>query len=366
MREYKNPLTIRGDSLYCPLAFGADSYWGCPYNCVYCYCREMNAVWGQDLRVVDPEALARRMRNGLSNNNPRSPLAHALRNKSTLRLGNKSDPFPPEEQIHRATEGILGVLKELDWSVKLETRSTAYTESPYWELLTPGRCVLTTTVTCGLDRDHEAFEPSGMPPPAARLEALHQVAAEGFQVGVVSEPFLNGWHTVDDWRQFLDALRQHGINRTNVYHAHLTPFVAKRLVEVPGLDIEAVWRGNEDAAWRPILREIIQLSEAAGVILGCPDFVNSGRYIERSNTCCGVDVPRPTTYNMIGWKHLAISQGRVSREDVLASWDGIGDQAHGEAVFDGSNRAFYGFKDLGWARDGDGWRPEEEKPRGFF
>jgi len=33
MKEYKTPLSVRGDMLCCPLSFSLDSYWGCVYDC---------------------------------------------------------------------------------------------------------------------------------------------------------------------------------------------------------------------------------------------------------------------------------------------------------------------------------------------
>ena len=364
--DYGNGLTIRGDCLYCPLAFGLDTYWNCPYDCTYCFCRSLNHTWGQEQRVFSPDALRAKLEAGSSNKNPRTPLAAAMRNRNTIRFGNKTDPFPPEEQQHRATEGALRVLSELKWSLKLETKTVTYLQPEYLKWLEPERCVVTASVSCGLDRDYRAFEPTALPSPEERLRALKTLADQGFQVGVVSEPFMNGWHTVEDWQRLLEACGDYGVRRVNTYHMHLNAFVAKRLNEVPGFDLEAVWRGNEDDQWKPVLGQIIEVSERAGVILGCPDFVNSGRYSEASNTCCGVDVPKPTTFNFIHWKRRGLAAGRLTKIDVETTWDGVGDLEQGRQLFDGLSSEFYGWKDLGWRREGESWIPDSVEPQRFF
>lgn len=364
MKVYKSPLTIRGDSLYCPLAFGLDSYWQCPYNCRYCYCRGLNATWGNEQRVADPDLVLNTLRSGGGKGN--SSLSNAIRNRNTIRFGNKTDPFPPEERGLGVTRRILVGLKELDWSVKLETKSTDYLRSEYLNTLDSGRCIITSTVTCGLSKDWAAFESPLLPTPESRLAALREMSRLGFQVGVISEPFLPGWHTIEDWRNLLTALLDHGIQRVNVYHAHLNAFVLKRLNEVNGLDVEEVWRSNEDSEWRPVLKQIVEETRKVGIVLGCPDFVNSGPFSQQSNTCCGVDVPRPTTFNFINWKQQGQRHGGVSWDDAEATWDGVGDKDLAHKIFDGKDVEFYGWDDVGWVKTGNRWGPGEAEPDGRF
>ena len=57
----------------------------------------MNHTWGSDLRPLDVITFEKKLRNGLKNKNPKSPLAHCLSRKKTIRWGNKSDPFQKAE-----------------------------------------------------------------------------------------------------------------------------------------------------------------------------------------------------------------------------------------------------------------------------
>jgi DNA repair photolyase len=363
--EYKSALNIRGDNLYCPLAFGLDTAWNCGWNCRTCYCRSLNHTWGTDQRVASPEAIRDTLINGLKNPNPKSALAAAIKNKKTLRFGNKSDPFSPEPAVCEATRQTLAYLKELDWSLKLETKTTMFLDQDILSLLDPGRCVITCTITSGLNRDHEAFESPLLASPEQRLAALEVMADLGFQVGIISEPFIPGWNTIQDWTNLLDAMTEHKLTRVNTYNLHLNPFVAKNLAEVPGLDIERVWAMNHDQQWAPILQEIIRLTEERGFILGCPDFVNSGRYQHQCNTCCGVDVPNPTRYNFITWKDIGLTKGEVSSQDVEETWDGVGAKEAGRKAFLGLDTDVYCFKEAGWTLVGETWRPGAVPTRFF-
>ena len=122
MKKLKQGLTIRGDSLYCPLAFGLDSYYNCSADCVYCYCRALNHTWGLDFRYLDIDYFKRQILNGLKNPNPKSYLAQAIKQKKTLRFGNKSDPFQPLERKYRVSKQGLEFLNCLNWEVKIETK----------------------------------------------------------------------------------------------------------------------------------------------------------------------------------------------------------------------------------------------------
>jgi hypothetical protein len=123
---------------------------------------------------------------------------------------------------------------------------------------------------------------------------------------VNGEPFIPGYHTVDQFEDTLKLLKAYGIKSYNTYNLHLNDFVAKNLHQI-GIYIEKIWYHNRDEEWRPILRQLIDLAQRYDIILGCPDFVNSGSYTEQSNTCCGVTVPIPCTFNLMTWKKLLLT-----------------------------------------------------------
>lgn len=350
MRTYRNPITVRGDSLYCPLCLSIDAYWGCEPDCLHCYFRGLNHVWGEEIRVADPEDVERKLRAGLSNKDPRTPLAHCLAKKKTLRLGNKSDPFQPIEDALNVSGRIIKILVNLRWSFVVQTK---FPRSAFRNILTnvgkkipPGTVHLMPIISPGLDKDWELFERKRTDPPERRAKVAGVAAQMGIPTTVNGEPFIPGFHTESDFRNALRLIKSYGIRSYNTYNFHFTPFVAKRIYDLPDVDIERIWYHNQDAQWKKILRGLLRIADEEGVKVGCPDFVNTGRdWREPFNTCCGIDVPNPCTFNTHHFKRLW--QDGVPPDEILKStWDGSGDFDEGKKIVYGTAKKMYSLKDV--------------------
>ena len=349
MKLLENPLSVRGDSVYCPLAFSLDSYWNCLCDCAHCYLRRMNRTWGDDLRPANVESLDRRLANGLKNPNPKSPLAHCLKNKKTIRWGNKSDPFQPAERQFRISKKIFKILIKHNWTFVIQTMNTDVLME-YERLigLALDRDLITVmpVVSPGLDKDWEILERKATNPPAERLSDLSELMDIGVPGGVNGEPFIPGFHTVKDFEDTLILLKEYGINRYNTYNFHFNEFVAKRLHEI-GIDIEKIWFYNQDKQWKPILQKLLALAKKYDIILGCPDFINTGPdWVEQANTCCGIDVPNPCTFNTHIWKKMA-QEKKLDMISFSKTNDGSGNWKEGHKVAFGKSSAFYTLKESG-------------------
>ncbi len=342
----KNPLSVRGDSLYCPLAFSLDSYWNCLCDCLHCYLRRMNETWGKELRPADIEEVNKRLTNGPQNHNPKTPLAWCLKNKKTIRWGNKSDPFQPAEAEHRVSRSLFKLLIKHNWTFVIQTMCTDILEEYEKYIYQAHEKRLITimpVVSPGLDRDWQELERKATTKPLHRLLFLQKLIKNGVPGGVNGEPFIPGYHTIDDFEDTLKLLKSLGINRYNTYNFHFNAFVAKRL-HAHGIDIERIWYMNQDSQWRPILQQLLDLSKKYNIILGCPDFVNSGPdWIECANTCCGIDVPNPCTWNTHYFKKFA-QNGQEITSDL---YDGTGSQEQGMKIIEGKPGDFYTLKDAG-------------------
>ena len=119
------------------------------------------------------------------------------------------------------------------------------------------------------------------------------------------------------------------------------------------MDIEAIWFYNQDAQWKKILPELISIAKKAGIRLGCPDFVNSGwGDVQTTNTCCGVNVSNPTTFNTHFWKQdiqKANKKGYLvtNKELLELTWDGIGDYQKGKEIISAEeSKDFYTLNDI--------------------
>lgn len=342
-------LTIRGDSVYCPLALSLDSYWNCLTDCNHCYLRHLNHTWGTDLRPLDIEKFRRDLRNGLANKNPKTPLAHCLSRKKTIRWGNKSDPFQDAERIHCIAPPVFRTLTRMGWSFVIQTMHTEcmmeYNEY-ICDAADKDLITIMPIISPGMDKDWEVLERKRTTSATARLAHCQKLISWDIPLGVNGEPFIPGFHTVQDFEDTIKALKSAGIKSYNTYNLHLNPFVAKRLHGI-GLDIEKIWRMNKDENWRPILQKLLDVSRKYDIILGCPDFVNTGpNWVERANTCCGINVPNPTTYNSHVWK-LRIQNGESPESVLLDTWDGSGDKQQGEDIVYGKPSKFFTLRDAG-------------------
>lgn len=342
----KTPLTVRGDSLYCPLSFSLDSYGNCLTDCWHCYFRNLNKVWGEDLKPINPEDLRRKLVNGLSNKSPKTAVAWAIAQKKTLRFGNKADPFQEAELTHRVSGEALRILQDLKWPTVIQTRFTQTLLDNYEEIIGDMEAIVMPVISPGFEKDWEILERERTTHPEDRLNHLSYLQGAGVNVGVNGEPFIPGYHTVEQFEETLKRLVDYGINRYNTYNFHFNPFVAKRLHAI-GIDIEAIWYYNQDIQWKPILQKLLDLGKRYNIIIGCPDFVNSGvKYIQGCNTCCGVDVPNPTTFNTHTWIRL-LQEGKDPEAILKETWDGIGDFEQGREVLTKTHSKFYTIKKQG-------------------
>lgn len=324
MLEYKNPICIRGTHLNCPLPLTLESYWACEADCLHCMGRRMNQIWGHEQRAVDPVNVRRKLVNSQKVKNPKTPLAVAMYLKKTIWIGRKSDPYQPIELELGITRSSIETLIDLQWSFVLCSRYMDNAMRDESLLLKAGGLVtFLVEVTPGGESDWELFERKRTTRVEKRLRIAKRWADRGIHVGVRGEPFIPGHHTTSQFRDTLRLLRSFGLKSYNTYNLHINEYTIKRLHAID-LDIEKIWECNQDKYWRPLQRELCQIADEEGIALGCPDFVNVPKgWGSSTNTCCGVDVPQPFTFNTHHWRQL-LQQG-VSAEGLFQkTWEGIG------------------------------------------
>jgi len=301
-----------------------------------------------DLRPASPEEIRRRLENGLRNKNPRSTLASALAHKKTLRLGNRVDPYQPAEIEHKVSRQVQFILVDLNWTYVIQTRFLHILkrdEDIMRKALKRKLIHIMPVISPGAEGDWELFERKRTTPIPHRLKFIRRWVNKGFPVGVNGEPFIPGYHTPKQFRDILRRLKEVGVNSYNVYNLHFNDHVAKRLHEI-GLDIERIWHYNQDKQWKPILSRLLEIARQEDILLGCPDFVNSGwEWVEGANTCCGINVPNPSRYNSHHWKQM-IQEGKEPEEILEKTWEGIGDRKAGQDIVRGNPGEFYTMDDI--------------------
>lgn len=344
MNLLKKAISLRGDHYWCPLSLQVDAYWNCLTDCHHCYLRRMNRTWGADLRPADVEQLRKDLTNGLAAKDPKTALGRAIKAKKTIRFGNKVDAYQEADKEYQTARAIVGLLRELDWSFVVQTRFTANVFRDL-DLMDPTRTTIMPVISPGLAWDWENLERSRTTHPVDRIKHCGEFLKAGFNVGVNGEPYIGGYHTPEMFRDTIKQLKAVGVRSYNTYFIHLNDLSLKQM-HAAGLDIEKIWWHAQDAQWKPIQRKLIEISREEGVVLGCPDFVNSGAYQEPTNTCCGMNVPNPSTFTVIAWKKLWLA-GVRDIDDILArTWDGVGDLNEAHAILSGKRPDVFNLKDL--------------------
>lgn len=335
------PVTMRGDSAYCPLPLSLDTYGNCETDCLHCYFRRLNHIWGKDLKPARMEAIKKQLTPGPRAKNP---VTMAVRMNKTIKIGNKTDPYQAPEKALKITRKALFFLTQRRISFVIQTRSTELLLRDI-DLLKDYKDLVTImpVITAGLERDWVTFERKRTTHPLKRLEHVQYLKDMGFNVGINGEPFIPGFHTVTEAENLLKMISQIGTS-WNTYNFHENEFVYKRMAKLPGVDIVHIWEQNKDEHWKGYLKEIIRISKDLGVTLGCPDFINSGDYVEKSNTCCGINVPNPFKFNAVNFKKRFLNG--MSKESILSEcWEGIGDYEEGETLFK-KNQKIYTLEDI--------------------
>ncbi len=346
MQLYKTGLTLRGDMMWCPLALQLSTYFNCEANCRHCYLRRLNRTWGTDLRPLDIEVLKKQVSNGLKNTTSTNPLAVAIRSKKTIYCGAKSDCYQDAELQYRATFRALSeVLLPAGFTVVIATMFTKNLLRDY-DLFKRYRnqIIIMPIVSPGLEKDWSILERERTTHPLERLEAAAFWQKEGFKVGINGEPYIGGFHTIEEFERVCVLISELGIKSYNIYNLHANDYNLKAMHD-GGIDIEKVWEENQDANWKKTLQKLIQIAQKYDIVLGCPDFVNAGEYSEKVNTCCGFDVPNPCTFNLITWKKLR-ARGMSDEQIIECTWDGVGDKEEGRRLLAGGVKELYTLDDI--------------------
>lgn len=174
-----------------PFAWTLNPYRGCEFGCKYCYARythEFMELWdGRDFerkiyaKVNAPELLRRE-------------LAEARDRGLAIALGTATDPYQPAEKQFRITRRLLEVFagfEGLTFSITTKSVLILRDLELLREIARRHRFGVHMTVTTLDERLARLLEPKA-PPPARRLETVHELARAGVLTSVNLMPILPG------------------------------------------------------------------------------------------------------------------------------------------------------------------------------
>ncbi len=160
----------------CPPKYSLNPYTGCPHGCLYCYASSYIPRFSQ---CRPKTRLFKRL----------AAEARRLPPGSLVAISNSSDPYPPLETELRLTRGCLHILRGLDLSAQIVTKSHLVAEDA--GLLAGMRSCVAMTVTSLDDGISRRLEPEA-PLPGLRLAAMKRLADEGVAVSARIDPIIPG------------------------------------------------------------------------------------------------------------------------------------------------------------------------------
>jgi len=281
-------ISFRKDWLYCPLPLGADSYRNCEYLCPMCFCRDLdNRVWKTPFKPGSLEGFKKSFKKYRTSN-------------ITLKLGHKSDPYPPTEEKLKVTRQILKFLNDIDYPFFINTRGTGFIRDlDYIDYLFVGMLI----------GDRLKYESSKVPSPDERWNAIKEAIETGVVVGINSEPLIKP--TKEEIDDFVEKCVEVGAYSVNFYTFNFTRWGVMNIDDdmVDLFDYNEVGYKNDGYYLIHKLRE-------NGIKVGVPDWINFP-FENDCLTCCGFDFEYRNKLTVFEMLKVLKEKGTLNKEDVL-------------------------------------------------
>lgn len=319
---YKAMVSYRKDWFYCPLPLGADSYGNCEYLCPMCYCRDLdNRIWKKPFRPGSLE-------------NFKKAFKRYERSGITLKLGNKSDPYPPSEEKLKVTRDILKYLKDVGYPFFVNTRGTGFLRDlEYIDYLFVGMLI----------GDRPAYEGSKVPPAEERWRAIREAVETGVTVSINAEPLIKP--TKEEIDEFVEKAAEAGVYSVNFYSFNFTHWAIENVDD----DLVDLYDYNQ-TGYIDDGKYLIQKLRENGIKAGVPDWI-SFPFENDCLTCCGFEFESRNKLSVFELLRILREKKRVRRDDVLKLTDNRFHNSHWNFVWKlwGSNpnqREYYFLDDL--------------------
>lgn len=164
----------------CPLPLKANTYHGCPYNCVYCNGHVLTKTRSD--REVEPiplDYMKRTFKRALDGKG-KGEIHQVIRKMWPVQLGVLADPFPPVEMEHRNTLEFLRFMDLIEYPCQILTKSDMILQPEYMELLNDKSQVMVSIPS--LDKKFwKGLEPN-VPGPERRLKVLEELIKNNIKV----------------------------------------------------------------------------------------------------------------------------------------------------------------------------------------
>jgi len=287
----------------CPMPLNLDVWDGlvCPYNCIYCFANQFRSSLYTSffdnareigLRYSEPKEIWKRIK-GYLDGKGEADLVKAFQNRIPVRFGIRFEDFLPIERKKGISLTLLKRLRDIEYPVMINTKSTIVAEGDYLEALAgnkAGAAVHITLLTTD-DKLSKALDQHS-PSPSARLKAAKVLSDAGVRVVLRIEPFgvfLNDEKglTEDYIGKAVDAGCAHMTFDTYSYPAKW-PGV-RRGFEREGIDFHRMFLATSDCQWLGSYMLNKFMGEFRKAEISCSTFDFGSIPDNDDDICCCVD-----------------------------------------------------------------------------
>ena len=195
--EFTKPLFFRGDAFVCPNNLSLDPYCGCPRNCIFCFCRELESTlfpafyddWKPTTyRPADVRYIERLLKKARTEANPRGKMMKALKGGLPIALGSRSEPFLKGRKD--TTMEVFKLLKDHGQNkVIINTKSAWNQIQPYIDILSELDVCFNISILPGNDKLNKLLEPN-CEPATKRWGTIKLLSGQGLWATARLEPLL--------------------------------------------------------------------------------------------------------------------------------------------------------------------------------
>jgi len=205
-----------------PFSWTINPYRGCTHGCVYCFARNTHSYLEFDTgHDFDTQIVVK------ANIGPflRKELSAPKWNRDQVAMGTNTDPYQRAEGRYRLLPGIITALADSGTPFSILTKGTVLARD--LDLLSAAASSVSVGLGVSLallDPELQATLEPGTPSPAARLELIRRITANGLPCGVFLAPLLPYLTDTDEQITALVAqLAQAGVTGVSGIGLHLRP-----------------------------------------------------------------------------------------------------------------------------------------------
>src|SRR6187397_1832614 len=172
------------------MAYSMNPYAGCEHGCIYCYARNVHEYWGYSAGLDFERKII------VKKNAPqllRKFLMHPKWDATPIMLSGNTDSYPPAEQTHRLTRGLLEVCNEFNQAVGILTKNSwILKDKDVLQEMAKKRLVSAMVSVTSFDEDLRRVMEPRTTTAKQKLKVIEELSKAGVRMGIMMGPMIPG------------------------------------------------------------------------------------------------------------------------------------------------------------------------------